>query len=298
MLHKINNSVVAGYAMWDFVNHVIKTGQVAGLSLKIIDQDHTTVLATYTLAAGDIVESGATGIYYVDGDIPSSLFDAAGTYFALWVCSVVGCENAVLELIEINNADINTFAAGIGSNQLTLTVNDSLGLPIADVNVAIWNNAQTILITWGQTNSSGQLIRAINDGTYKVRLRKALYDFSIETVVVNGDTTATVTATGSFPLPPIGPDMCVVFEYFFMPDGITPMSEQPNDSVRIVSLPADYGGQLHTGEIVRGNYVVATGGLYWNLIRNAKVEFVIPDFGIRKSVTIPDTATKRLSDIT
>jgi hypothetical protein len=176
---------------------------------------------------------------------------------------------------------------------------DALGAPVVDVHVYVWNSTETAFMTYGSTDSLGQVRFNLDNGTYKLRCRKASYSFTIpEIVIVAGDTSATITSTGASPTPPTGPSTCRVYDYFFMPDGITPMSEQPQDAVRIVSLPADYGGELHTGTVTRGTYDPLSGLLYWDLVQGCKVEFFISDFGKRVTKTIPALATARLTDLT
>lgn len=99
------------------------------------------------------------------------------------------------------------------------------------------------------------------------------------------------------PYAPTAETACRVYEYVFMPDGITPV-DAINAIAKIVSLPEDINSVLHTGQELEATYQSADGLIYWDIVQGAIVEFTIPNFGYRSIKTIPSTSTARLYDIT
>lgn len=90
-----------------------------------------------------------------------------------------------------------------GANVVTVTVQEADGTPIPDVSVAVFNAAETVKLKSGMTDQNGQLVVALNDGLYSMRLSKAMVNFTTpELLVVSGATSK--TAIGS-PVSPTAP---------------------------------------------------------------------------------------------
>ena len=108
-----------------------------------------------------------------------------------------------------------TSGAGTGSNQVTLTVkNLADGSVLNGVQVQVLNQAQTATEGLLSSNSLGESVFALNNGTYKVRLFKPGYVFTVpESVVVSGTSSATFYGSAFNPGSPPSPALCRVYGY-------------------------------------------------------------------------------------
>jgi hypothetical protein len=105
---------------------------------------------------------------------------------------------------------------GDGANVVDVTVEDDVSsLPIPSVQVQVRNSDETVLLAAGVTDVNGVVGFLLDDGTYKVRLRKlGSYTFSNpETLVVVGATQQTYQGTAFSPSAPPTPETCVVSGY-------------------------------------------------------------------------------------
>lgn len=190
--------------------------------------------------------------------------------------------------------------SGSGANEVILTVETAGHVPIASVAVHIWNSAQTLLIASGVTSALGMVTIALDDGSYKVRLNKIGYNFTVpENLTVSGDTDDTYTGTV---IPLTYPDLvdaCEVYEYLFKPDGITPLSADEVVAIaKIVKLPHSYGGKLHIGNTITYTYDALIGRIAWPIVWGAQVEFTIEGiFSGPIRINIPQEDDARLYDI-
>jgi len=91
--------------------------------------------------------------------------------------------------------------------------------------------------------------------------------------------------------------VCRIYEDCVYGDEIPVPANMFSAFARIVSMPYDSNTRLHSGEKIAGEYSESTGRVYWDFVYGARVEFVIPNFGVKKVVTVPSQATARLTDI-
>lgn len=96
---------------------------------------------------------------------------------------------------------------------------------------------------------------------------------------------------------PVSSVCCRVYEYCFMPDGVTPAASVSGEA-QVVSLPENTGTMLITGQIIKPVYDSSTGLLYWDLTIGASVVFNLSAYGyVNYTKTIPDASAVRLSAI-
>lgn len=184
-----------------------------------------------------------------------------------------------------------------GSNLCTLTIQDGEGNNIVEASVEIWDSAGTTFYERKTTDSGGQTTHNLDDGTYTVKIHKAGYTFTDQTLVVDGTETETYTGTAYSVGSPGSPDTIRIYEYCNDPDD-TPVSSLTGTAT-IKNLPYDYSGSVFSGQEFDGTYDSSTGLVYWDLVKGAIVKFYLPDFGIKYTRTIPTTGTTiRLSDLT
>ncbi len=187
-----------------------------------------------------------------------------------------------------------------GVNQVTITVNDGVPVPILGVEVQIWNAAETVMLDTKETDSSGQVVFALDDGAYKVRLAKPQYSFTVpEDLTVSGTTTDTYSGTAIVITPGSGAGECEV-SIFTASQRPTVNLANLDGSAEIISLPAELSGIFYPGLKVPGIYDSINGRIYWVLPRGATVQFKVDDLGISSSdaqKAIPDSASADYKDL-
>jgi hypothetical protein len=170
-------------------------------------------------------------------------------------------------------------------------------LPIQDVDVQIWNAANTVLVTKGDTDASGVMTTSLNDGTYTVRMLKGGYTFTNQTLAVSGVTSAAYTGTIINIGTPTAPDACRCYEYCMSLDGLTPLATITATAI-MVDPPYDSGGEIHNSAAVNGTYSAITGLVYWDIVQGAKITFKIDETGLITTKTVPVATSARIIDIT
>ncbi|MFW9871901.1 MAG: hypothetical protein ACFFG0_02285 [Candidatus Thorarchaeota archaeon] len=181
-----------------------------------------------------------------------------------------------------------------GSNEVTLTIQDGDAANVVEAYVEIWDSAGTTFYERRTTNSEGQTIHNLDDGTYTVKIHKAGYTFTNQTLIVDG--VEAETYTGAI-FDTSNVDTIRVYDYCLEPDGDPVASITA--TATIISLPYDYDGAVYSGETYTGIYDAVTGLVYWDIVKGARVRFIIAYFGINTVKTVPsDVDTVRLSDMT
>lgn len=169
---------VTGKAFGDITCKYFKTG--------------ATLQTTFVVTTDDWKEAG-------EGKYSIRLGAAEWIEHSIYQVSIscVGC------IIYNFPVDTQLYFTPSGANSVTITVQEADLTPIPDVSVVILNSAETLTLLTGTTNAIGQLVVALNNGTYKVRLSKAMVNFTVpETLVVSGTTADAYTGD---PITPTAP---------------------------------------------------------------------------------------------
>ena len=184
-----------------------------------------------------------------------------------------------------------------GANQVTLTIQDDDTDPIEGVEVKVYNSAQTLLLGIKTTDSNGQVVFSLNDGSYKVRLYKSLVDFTVpEDLTVSGVTTDTYTGTLLTITSGAGAGECEL-SIFVSSQRPTVALSSLSGTAQIVSLPAEISGVYYPGLKISGTYSSTQKRIYWVLPRGATCNFRVPDLGIQAEKAIPDAASADYSTL-
>ena len=94
------------------------------------------------------------------------------------------------ELTSKHGSGLWASGGATGANQVIISIIDGNSDPLPDVNVTVLNSDQTVTLDGKVTDSLGQVTFALDNDTYKIRLRKSFVSFTVpETLVVSGDTT-------------------------------------------------------------------------------------------------------------
>jgi hypothetical protein len=126
----------------------------------------------------------STGRYIISGTIP--LTYTTNDVVQISVSAIVGGISGSDIVSEFIIEEVS------GANVVTITAQEIGGTPIPDVSIFIFNSAETIKLKSGMTDVDGHLAVALNDGSYKIRLGKAMVNFTVpETLTVAGTTAKT-----------------------------------------------------------------------------------------------------------
>lgn len=182
-----------------------------------------------------------------------------------------------------------------GANAVTLTIQDGSGNNIVEAAIEVYDSAGTTFYEKKLSNSSGQAVYQMDDGTYIIKAHKAGYSFTDTTLVVSGATAETITGSAVVIAPPADPDLCRVAIYLKFADGTIPAEVE--NWISITRLPEVNDNVALSAIAEEGIYDASTGLLYWDIIQGATVKVFVKDFGIQKQITVPATATAELEDL-
>lgn len=184
-----------------------------------------------------------------------------------------------------------------GANQVTLTIEKLDTTPIPGVDVQIFNADQSVLLDRAKTDASGQVVLALDDGSYKVRLNKLQVSFTVpEDLTVSGTTEQDYNGDVLTISTPAESDVCRVFDYAYNQAGNNQLTELAAYAT-ITALPHNANSKLHSGDKIKATYDPSTGQFYWDIVQGAVVQFKSDLLGISYQKTVPSSATARLSSI-
>lgn len=202
-------------------------------------------------------------------------------------------------------------AAGTGTNQVTITIQDNNGAPIPNVSVTIKNSAQTATLAAGFTNTLGQVVFMLANGTVTVLVQSTQFYTVLpaQTLLVSGTTTATYTLTPQGVVPPVNGSLCAVFGTLTRLDGTPAVGSTVTFTLA--------GGVLGSFKIPGHVMVVkqvqvvtdANGFFQTNLTRSSQLALVLgegsvyyqvnaPDANLNGQILVPDQATVDISTLT
>jgi len=200
-----------------------------------------------------------------------------------------------LEVHSISLSDLAIVATQAGANTVTITVNDG-ALPLADVGVDIFAADDLTPILLGMTtDSSGQVVVALDAATYNTHLSKALVTFTVpEPLVVVGAPLAQ-TYSGVVATPSAGTATTVVVTGTLLNVDGTAM-EDTEVKAQIVSHPTIISA-MGVGTPSATTYTNSVGYFELTLLRNATVNLVVPAIGLRQQVVTPNAPTVDFSTL-
>jgi len=202
---KINEVIEDDFALLDPVTNLPVSGvPPAAFIVQLFDPDGNEVHGTVPVT---IVELG--GGNYRASFTPNKL--------GVWLLVVIHltyCPWGQRNDYKVYTQDFDDIGPGTGDHMVTVTVQDSVTLnPITGVRVQVYNEALTTRVAQGYTDAGGQIVLNLDDGTYKVYLKKlGAYTFTTpETLVVSGPGAVTYQGDAFTPPVPSSPETCMVY---------------------------------------------------------------------------------------
>ena len=254
----------------------------------------------------------STGLYSITGTVPVGYADDDRVSIFV-TCAISGAtKGGIVDQITVVSSDLSDIEAFMqalrllsGSHAVTVQFyRTATTTPIPDVAADVYDSTETAKLNGTQLKSAvnGQISFNRDNGTYKVRAMLAGFNFTTGTVVVaDGNVTLIMygAAIAADAPPPVG--AIRVYDFFFMPDGVIPMASAPVAKAKIINLPYDYNGRLHSGHTLNMTYNAGTGKGYWDLAPGSTVEFDLREFrdrSITKTLPLTDLDNEiRLDDI-
>lgn len=190
-----------------------------------------------------------------------------------------------------------TGALGGGANTVTITLQETAGTPkIPSASVDIKNLAGDTLLANGTTDSNGQVVFNLNNGTYSVfKSKLGSYSFTNpQTLVISGNTSVSFIGTPINVSAPTQPNTCRMFIWARNLDGTLMATLTGN--IRITALPYKFSGAAHKGDEI--NFTKHLDGFWYvDVVYGATGAIYIPVLGINISATVPVQPTKDISEL-
>jgi hypothetical protein len=272
---------------------ILQTGKVGVLGGFLTKKGATPVALSGTFTEVDNADQ--PGLYYYEATVstPNELDTIGRLVFRF---TATGC---------LPRTIITQVEAVHGANAVTITVEDDItSSPVPAVQVQIRNETETTLLATQETDSIGEVGFLLDDGTYKVRLRKlGAYTFSNpETLVVSGTTQDTYQGTIISPSAPPSADTCVL-------SGTTRDAQEQPTPVEVIAELVEARNFTDGGaQVIKGPVSVWSRDSdgYWEMVltrsssyRDASVVYSIRVGGVvMGEYLIPDQANVDLSALT
>ena len=305
------------FLVWDTANNTGRTGDDSNFTLRLIKDGGAPAAPTNIGTISEPDSTNLPGVYelvltatemeaaFITLGGISSTSDTVIYPLFITTAKVEEIKGATfsestdsLEAIR-NRGDVAWITGGGagGASTVTITIEDQDTNPVPGASVQIWNSGDTVLISYGTTDSNGEVVLSADDGAYLVKIVKAGYSFSQENLTVSGNTSETYSGSTTTIPATVDPTLCRLYEYVRKQDGDFPTTF--TGYCKIVSLPYDYNTSIYSGAIAAGVYDNVSGLIYWDVPREAIVQVKFSDYGYNyeNNLTIPDAASARVSDL-
>ena len=243
---------------------------------------------SHALVMTEVDASNQPGVYTLTVT-PSANGDFS--VFAMYTGGTVSPGSWHWDVFSNDLSDLATLlGAYTGASTVTITVQDAVSAPLANVQVDIYAADDTTLVASGLiTNVSGVVTVALNDGSYRVHLTKSRVTFTTpEVLTVSGATSDTYSGVVAAAGVPVSPSLCTVYGTLTDLAGNALLSTGVRATV--VSHPVFVGGAGVSVETPE-TFTDATGYFELTLLRGAVVNLEIDAIGLRQQITIPAAAT-------
>lgn len=244
-------------------------GLTAGGANAAADQVWEEALADHSGTAGSTAEA-----------LAQTDADAVGA--AVWDALLADHDTAATFGAAINNC----CATAAGASQVTITVEDTGSNPVQGAQVDIFDSTNTTFLSRHFTDINGDVVIAIDDGTYKVRLWASGYAFTVpETLTVSGDGSVTYQGQSFLsPTPPTTPAHCVIYGQVLDVGGNPIVGAE----VEAYAVTPQVGGGYIIGPLIVDTITDSSGYFELELLRNIEVNFKIDDADVDVIKTVPD----------
>ncbi len=242
----------------------------------------------------EIDATNAPGLYEVVGGFDTSTIvsPVAGDTYTFQTLQTPGTDAVLPAPGMLKVSQISLTSTGL--RQITIHVDGPGPADLPDVEVSIFNDTNTVFLTRGTTDSNGDLVTALDDASYNVRLVKAGFTFTVpEPFTVTADATFTFSGVGVVITPPSAPNLCVIFGSLVNAAG-EDLVGACVQAFAVVDPPQVVGG-LQMADLIAEVLTDQDGFFQIELVRSSEVRFVIEEAGFDQIKTVPDLASQDLT---
>ena len=183
-----------------------------------------------------------------------------------------------------------------GSNTVALTIKDGSGNNIVEAAIEVYDAVGTTFYEKKFSNSSGQGIFQLDDGSYTIKIHKSGFTFTDTVIVVSGALAQAITGTALVITAPSDPTLCRIYVYVKYPNNTIPSALITG--LKVVELPEFISGIGYAGDLETGQYDSVTGLLYWDVVQGATARISVKELGIdNKKIIIPAATTAEIEDL-
>lgn len=187
---------------------------------------------------------------------------------------------------------LDAIAPPAGANQVTIHTQDASLVAIPGAQVSVYDEANTSLQTRGVTDSNGNLVVALDSATYKLRILKSLYAFTVpETIIVTATQTHNIEGTAFVAPTPSDPAYCTVYGTVRDAAGI-PVE---NARVNVYATTPQVVGAIQKGDILAITATDELGYFEVELVRETRVQITVASTGLKFIKTVPDAASQDIT---
>ncbi len=302
------------YYAWDTVTSVGKTGDASNHTLRL-SRDGVTI--TPGDSPVEVDGTNCPGLYRID----ISPAEHTGVSFTLhgkssssgvvivprgWTTENGRLNASVASRSSHTTGDINTalsaahgagaWGGSVGANDVTITVVDQDTDPLPDATVAVLNSDESVVLWTDVTDSNGQAGGTLDNGSYKVRIRKAGYSFTTPlTLTVSGDTEQQYAGTAVSPSAP-APGMQTLYGDIITLGGIA--ADAIVEALTLINPTVTAGPQIVSADPVYAT-PNASGRFEISLVRGATVRLTVKSHAgksiVQKDIVVTADATRNIS---
>ena len=300
---KKNNTFYEVFSAYDFDG----TDKVSGL---------TTASGNFTVTFYKNAAAVSAPSYTIteiasSGDYKFEATFASTGYWTIYVSTVIESEVvdvyklevevSVRSIDDVYDAVVSGSSAGSGSETLVITVQDTNNSNAVVPNVAInvFNSNKSAIITYGKTNTLGQISFSLDPGSYTVTGYRAGHSFTDASATVTdtgGSTSQSLTfSSASLSVSaPTTPGICRVYADFISQAGAA-VSGVRISVTNLFDPPNAFG--LSVIEKVTHYTTDSAGHVEMDIVQGLTVRISLLSSSITRDVTIPSQPVANLFDI-
>lgn len=275
--------------VFDFDQVSRVSGQVAGDFTVAVYKDGELAVG-YDPAVSEIEGTGNYAFTLADG------FPDVGFY--VLDIQILYNESSWRIDVEVRVHDIDSvfyvLSGGYGTEEVLLTLVDTNqdDAPIVDALVNVLSPDGDTFVTFGRTDSAGQVVFALDEGDYTLRLYSPGYAFDVEAITVaDGGLVQTITGASAGVDAPSNPEACRLYAYFYSMDG----AAVEGFRVKASNLydPSSVSGM----SVIEGEQTVASdadGLVQVDVVQGTRLKVSFIGTKFTRTITVPSTPTASL----
>lgn len=200
--------------------------------------------------------------------------------------------DADLDVVEHTVDDLYDLLSGqVGLKEVTITVEDASEDAVPDMRINVFNSDNTVFLCSKTTDTSGQAVFSLDEGSYKLRLAKYAIATTTADLTVGSDSTQSVTVdvVATSVTAPTDPSVCTLFADFVKMDG----TDFDGMKVRVENLflPTSNMAMVERELVYTAD---SSGHVEFDIIRGSKIRVSLITTTFVREVTVPDLSTSNL----